>query len=930
MADQTIGTARIEIEIDNSKVEPGINRAKQSVSSLTTEVEQGSQRQVQATTRQIKALERQIATLGKDREEIIRWRIAQQTTGAEAARLTALLDKQAASMAKAATSSGQYRAALRSLPAQGTDIVTQLAGGQNLGLVLLQQGGQIRDQFGSASLAIRGVGTALAGLVNPITLSAAAVGVLGYAWYDAAKQQEAYTAALALSRNEAGLTESALADLALQAAKAENARVGLGADAAVAIAKNGQIARDSAQDVANAAVAMSQLTDQAVDDTVAAFAKLGQDPTKYALELNEQIGFLTSGLYEQIRALQDQGKTQEAAAIATKAASQATQEALARVRESQVGVAKWWDELGVKASNAWDRMKQGLGFQNQAQELQDLLKQNSEAVDGLRFLQSEGKRASVIQKAADDIKERTARIRQLLEEAERQNGEAQVQAAQQTAVRTSAALDAIIESQATKEEKKRTEIAKVTGDAEVAIERAKAAGLIKEAERLEAKRQDAIAAITKKYADKNAGKAAAAQVKSDSNSAQTLVESIQRQITANEQLRDTSEKVTAGDRLAIQAKQMLEDQNNKMSASARALLKAILPELEASEKLTDSYTKQEKAKEALARQNAIFELQNQNQARGNEADLVQIGHGGEAAELLRRQLDIRRAYEDEVKRLGDKGVADDKDSWDALAANAKRHYDEMLEAERKFQSERMAALGDWRNGAQAAMQDYAFGAADVASQTKDAFTNAFEGAEDALVDFTKTGKLSFRDLADSIISDLTRIAAKQGISTLVGYIAGAFGSTASAPSTSGGQGFGNNTSWLTGSLTPNARGGVYDSPSLSRYSNSIVHKPTMFAFAKGAGLMGEAGPEAILPLRRSSDGRLGVQASASGAGAQIAKVEVNIENNSGGQMTAEPSGVRFDGEKLIVGVLVGAIASGKADSALGARYGMRAKGVALG
>lgn len=878
MADQSIGTARIDIEIDTSKVEPGVNRAKQSVSSLTTEVEQGSQRQVQATNRQIKALERQIATFGKDREEIIRWRIAQQAGGDQAARLTALLDKQVASTRAAATASGQYRAALRGLPAQGTDIVTSLAGGQNLGLVLLQQGGQIRDQFGSASLAIRGVGTALAGLINPVTLTVAAVGALAYAWYDAEKQQEAYTAALALSRNEAGLTEHALADLAIQAAKSQNATVGLGADAAVAIAKNGQITRENALAVADAAVAMKEVAGQAVEDTVAAFAKLGQDPTKYALELNEQIGFLTAGLYDQIKALQDQGKSQEAAALATKAASQATQDALTRVRESQIGVARWWDEIGVKASYAWDRMKQGLGFRDQAQALEKLLQDNAKVVADMRAEQAAGARPQRIEDFAADIKARTEKIRTLLVSVEKQNGEARVKAAQQTAVSTAAALDAIIESQATKEENKRAEIAKVSGDADVAIQKARAAGLIKEAEALEKRKQEAITAIQKKYADKNAGKAAASQVKSDTNGADNLLESIQRQITANKQLAETGDKVSTSDRLAIQAKQMLADTNNKMTDSARALLKAVLPELEASDKAAEADERQAKAKEALARQSAIFQQQSENQRRGNEADLVQIGHGSEASELLRRQLDIRRAYEDELKRLGDRSVAADQDSWDLQQANAEKHLADMLEAEREYQSQRIAMMGDWRNGVNAAWEDYKFQAQDAAGQTQQLLTDAFSGAEDAFVKFVQTGKLSFTDLANSIIADLARIAAKQAIVGIVNMIASAYGSGGGGvSSTYSAQSFGNNTGWLNGSLTPNAKGGVYDSPSLSRYSNSIVNKPTTFAFAKGAGLMGEARPEAIMPLRRGPDGRLGVQAAAGGSSAPVVNINVNMD-----------------------------------------------------
>lgn len=60
------------------------------------------------------------------------------------------------------------------------------------------------------------------------------------------------------------------------------------------------------------------------------------------------------------------------------------------------------------------------------------------------------------------------------------------------------------------------------------------------------------------------------------------------------------------------------------------------------------------------------------------------------------------------------------------------------------------------------------------------------------------------------------------------------------------------------SVIPNADGGVYRSAGLSQYSGSIVNRPTFFAFARGAAVMGEAGPEAILPLRRGTDGKLGL------------------------------------------------------------------------
>jgi lambda family phage tail tape measure protein len=170
-----------------------------------------------------------------------------------------------------------------------------------------------------------------------------------------------------------------------------------------------------------------------------------------------------------------------------------------------------------------------------------------------------------------------------------------------------------------------------------------------------------------------------------------------------------------------------------------------------------------------------------------------------------------------------------------------------------------AAQSDWTNGARSAFQNYADQAADVAGQTKTLFSNAFTNMEDGIIDFVKTGKLNFKDFADGVIEDLIRIQVRQAAA---GFLGTAF-SFLSGGSAALGAGV------MTGSSTPlaavpNAKGGVYDSPSLSAYSNQIYNSPQMFAFAKGAGVFAEAGPEAIMPLTRAADGSLGVRALGTG------------------------------------------------------------------
>ncbi|MEQ1967757.1 phage tail tape measure protein [Xenorhabdus nematophila] len=103
----------------------------------------------------------------------------------------------------------------------------------------------------------------------------------------------------------------------------------------------------------------------------------------------------------------------------------------------------------------------------------------------------------------------------------------------------------------------------------------------------------------------------------------------------------------------------------------------------------------------------------------------------------------------------------------------------------------------------------------------------------------------FASMAQSVVQSLMKIAANKAFEMLASSFGGGAGGAFSG---------------FTSLFTKNAKGGVYTSANLSQYSGQIVSSPTLFAFAKGAGLMGEAGPEAIMPLTRGADGSLGVRA----------------------------------------------------------------------
>ncbi|KPW88758.1 Prophage PssSM-03, putative tail length tape measure protein [Pseudomonas savastanoi] len=156
------------------------------------------------------------------------------------------------------------------------------------------------------------------------------------------------------------------------------------------------------------------------------------------------------------------------------------------------------------------------------------------------------------------------------------------------------------------------------------------------------------------------------------------------------------------------------------------------------------------------------------------------------------------------------------------------------------------AQGDWSKGASAAWQNYRDDVANIAGQTQSLISDAFDGAEDVLTEFVKTGKLSFKSLADSIVDDLIRIQVRKAL-------VGAVSSFASS-------GLGSGIASVF-----QADGGVWDRgvqkfAKGAAFTNSIVNTPTLFGMAGGkTGMAGEAGPEAIMPLTRAADGSLGVR-----------------------------------------------------------------------
>ncbi|EZO99752.1 phage tail tape measure protein [Pseudomonas aeruginosa] len=271
---------------------------------------------------------------------------------------------------------------------------------------------------------------------------------------------------------------------------------------------------------------------------------------------------------------------------------------------------------------------------------------------------------------------------------------------------------------------------------------------------------------------------------------------------------------------------------------------------------------------------AQMERQLSIQRQQYAAQAAAVGMGGKEAERYQQRLQLEQQTNDRVLQLR-------TELAQATTEKQRQELQAQIDLELEYLPKRIQAQKDGYQQMDKARQDWLAGAAsgartwfeqidDTASQTRSAMMRGLDGLNEELRTFVTTGKASFRSLTTSVLSDLARIAQNKFITSLISSMSGSSNGVISA---------------IGSYFTANAKGGVYSSPSLSAFSNGVYNSPQFFAFAKGAGVFGEAGPEAIMPLTRAADGSLGVRAIGSGgaksAGGNTFQINTNVTVTSG-------------------------------------------------
>ncbi|WP_434627687.1 phage tail tape measure protein [Pseudomonas sp. Z6-14] len=820
------------------------------------------------------------------------------------------------SLTRTGNTAKQTAAALRGVPAQFTDIVVSLQGGQSPMTVLLQQGGQLKDMFGGIGPAARALGGYVLGLVNPFTVAAAAVATLGYAFVSGSEEAVEFQKSIILTGNAAGTSADALSNMAQQVA-ATVGTTGAASEVLANLASSGKIASSSFEGVATAALEMEKATGRAVEETIAEFVKIGKDPVAAAKELNDQYNFLTATTYAQIVALKEQGDTIGAAKLLTDTYVDTIKSRSSEVTENLSIWERGWKSLKGEISATADAIK-NIGrdqtLASQITEAQQRVAAAQSALNGMpddtdaqaKLTNSKLELDFLIQQK--NTQDAIAKAQGLSAQRQREGIDARIR------------VKAISDSSLSSEEKRNDLIKEYKREVE-ALRRAnpddplvQEAVVAKTIQNIRDRNKDPKTATSSiNLTDFNDSKNQLTLILSEYKSAQRELEAAQKAglLTQEDYLLkrkaligNERDEVTAAYQAEIAALEASKSQASTTAAQriqldqkiADAKASMIKAQKEADSELEVIATNEQGrlAKQAQAIKSYTDALDQQNaalrRAGSRAADGVGLGYrqnainselNGIADRANQQRLDLARDKADQARNMS-------AEEYRAKLDAINRSEREMSETVLSNYEQLSEAQGNWRNGATSAFSNYLDSARDVAGQTKSLFTNAFSSMEDALVSFAMTGKLSFSDFAKSVLADMARMAARaatsSALSSLFGIAASAvgsyFGSPASAGSTQAGYS-GDLSGFTPGSIQAKGgawAGGVQMFADGGAFTNSVVSKPTAFGMAGGeTGIMGEAGPEAIMPLTRTAGGKLAVMAV--GRGQSSSTNQVVIQQN---------------------------------------------------
>lgn len=769
------------------------------------------------------------------------------------------------------------KAAIEKVSSSVDSLYASLKSGQSPLTSFVGEGAKLVSSFGGIGPALGGVAAYAKDLVSPLNLATRAVTLLTEAYVEGRKEASEFANANTLTGNYSGLTNDELQTKAIEIAGTKGTR-SKAAEAVTAVVNTGRIGGDVVGEVAGATAEMNRVLGTSINDAVGNFVKLADEPSKASAKLNETYHYLSASTYERIVALEKQGKKEEAAALAQKTFAAAMKDRTTEAVANLGSLERGWLSITGFAQKAWDAMLnigRPITLQQQLDTVNKEIAQITQLQQGGGFVSNGGGAAfgrGKVGASQNKALEEAQAWKATLEESQRKASSAALQKAD--LARTEQAGIA-------KSEEKKEDKGQRTGTGTSGIARAEDDGL-----------RMSIEAIREEYNAK--ARVTAEGFKNiDSLRKRDLLDDYavirQKRDLRLKDLKDQEDAIqaelrllgtkkgSAADRQKLEQRSKVVEQQrgfvNDEADRSYAELDAVPRNavLKTSQQAVDRIREQTRA---LEEQNAVYGLSKEEIQKLN---IVQL-------ERQIRELDatenVDPAY---IQSLQDRLKAE----RDLLQVSQKS---ESLKAADEKQKKDKEKDKEKDKDAAKKMSD------DIGGVFRDGFVNLLEGGGQGAIN--KMGEALKKKLVKSLADAFYDATLKDAVEGFSGWLTGALKGSSGTGSKSGGSsssGIGGligavaglfSGGWTSASAGisnmlggdtlgtfislngwASAKGNVFASPGLHAYANSVVGQPTFFPFANGIGLMGEAGPEAIMPLRRGSDGRLGVSAPGGGGNA---------------------------------------------------------------
>lgn len=807
------------------------------------------------------------------------------------------LSRQEAAARRAGVSVGQYSAAMRTLPAQFTDIATQLAGGQSPFLILLQQGGQIKDQFGSVQGALSGVGEyirSMAGMINPTTIALAGlvgtVGLLAAAAYSSSEQFDQVARSVIMMGGAGFASMQQLNEAAEEVAGKTNTSISSTVDTLVTLNDTGKYTASQMKQIATSITLMGK----AGSDTktaMADFGKIVSDPVKGLASLNEQYGVVDEAMMKHIIQLRKQKGEQAAVTEAIELFAGVMAKRAEETNKATDNIGRVWDTLKKSASdNFRDIGITVRAWGNQTIDIFNLVEASIKDLF-LNITSLDAKFTGTVAGWAEKIPGGGALANFLgmdVEAMKKAGAEADKQIAENKK-RYNKLLERVSAPNAQANYEAEAKGAGVSGDGGTSRESRNAVSKLAE---------DSAKKTKEAKATLDAGDRTLENYRAQ---ARTLTETL-------ETLRQTGDIHAKNTEFSKQQSRFAEldeaAKNRALTAQEKSLLSSREAILNAA-KVVDQKNKEVEVQQKI---NGLAQQANKyvtQMSEKTDALRASAGFSSRQTQRMMEEAQLRQGWLNGGGKLEDAG------------------YEKELAALRKYYAEEDKLRGDWKAGAVSGWNEYLDAATNTYDAVKNVASSTLTGQSDMLTELMTTGKASVKEFGKSMLKmilDVTnRLMVAYTVQAAMGWISGGSG---------GGATPGGSYANAAAGVTFNAKGGVYESSGLSKYVNGVYDTPQYFTFqgaskfAKG-GVFAEAGAEAIMPLTRDSSGRLGVRAQGGSGGQPQVNIDIYVDNkgntssNSSGDGNAAARALGKEIEAKVTEVLMRATRS---DGLLGRQF----------